>query len=127
MNDKEIVAVLKEIVGRTARCFYEDRFVIALDFLNRHPALVSDLCISLTRRLKDDELAVFMRLKTRDLHKIMGRLVDSSGDEGIQTIRFIKCSFVPLILLLSRLPTVYKRVKVQLYRLTQVFKDRMKN
>ena len=74
MNDNEIVAVLKEIIGRTARSFYEDRFVIALDFLNRHPALVSDLCISLTRRLKDDELAVFMRLKTRDLHKIMGKL-----------------------------------------------------
>ncbi|KAF9425628.1 hypothetical protein BGZ94_007376 [Podila epigama] len=54
--------VLDQLVYRVSRAFYEPRYIVVMDVINR------------MKQIKDEELALILKLTKREIHKICGKL-----------------------------------------------------
>jgi len=63
---------LKALVSRVARAFYEPKFIVVLDYLNRSEAV------------KDEEMSQKLGIAVRDIHKLCGKLKE---DRLIRTLQ----------------------------------------
>ncbi|KAI8320745.1 hypothetical protein GQ54DRAFT_262995, partial [Martensiomyces pterosporus] len=59
---QESLDIVRSLVTLVSRTFYEDKFVLALDFLNRK------------ERAREDVLAKYLHVQSREVHKICGKL-----------------------------------------------------
>ncbi|KAF8924071.1 hypothetical protein EDD21DRAFT_419003 [Dissophora ornata] len=61
-NSPEDQQVLDQLVYRVCRAFYEPRYIVVMDVINK------------LKQVKDDELAALLKLNRREIHKICGKL-----------------------------------------------------
>ncbi|KAG0363137.1 hypothetical protein BC939DRAFT_459143 [Gamsiella multidivaricata] len=61
-NSPEDQQVLDQLVYRVCRAFYEPRYIAVMDVINK------------MKQVKDEELAAFLKLNRREIHKICGKL-----------------------------------------------------
>ncbi|KAF8985471.1 hypothetical protein BGZ46_004064 [Entomortierella lignicola] len=61
-NSPEDQLVLDQLVYRVCRAFYEPRYIVVMDVINK------------MKQVKDEELAAALKLNKREIHKICGKL-----------------------------------------------------
>ncbi|KAG0242492.1 hypothetical protein B0O80DRAFT_493525 [Mortierella sp. GBAus27b] len=61
-NSPEDQQVLDQLVYRVCRAFYEPRYIVVMDVINK------------LKQVKDEELAATLKLNRREIHKICGKL-----------------------------------------------------
>ncbi|RUP45848.1 hypothetical protein BC936DRAFT_147665 [Jimgerdemannia flammicorona] len=67
--------ILRTLVNRVARAFYEPKYIVILDALNKADAnTTGTLTAFLQRSVKDEDLALTIKVTIREIHKICGKL-----------------------------------------------------
>ncbi|CAO3611352.1 unnamed protein product [Cunninghamella echinulata] len=56
--------VLKSLVAKVARAFYDPKYIVILDALNNAPP----------KLIREDNLAPVLKMTTREIHKLCGKL-----------------------------------------------------